>query len=235
MLRTIFKKEDMTMIDIRDNTVAANDQMRNASSIVSYMGASDAPLRILVLGNSITRHGPKAEIGWERDWGMAASAPEKDYVHLLYAKLCAAGVKAYMMIRQASGWEIGYMSEDILDSFKEERAFGADIVIYRLGENVKKEMKPYFAQKLKPFVEYVAPRGKVIFASCFWKNETVDDAIRTLAAARGEQCVEITCEGEHQTAMGLFAHKGVAMHPGDAGMEMIATRLAAAVLQEVNK
>ena len=227
--------EGMDMIDIRENTVAAHGQMRNASSIVSYMGEPDAPLKILVVGNSITRHGPKPEIGWPYDWGMAASAPEKDYVHLLYGKLRAAGESVYMMIRQASGWEIGYMNEDILDSFKEERAFDADIVIYRLGENVKKDMKPYFAEKLKPFIEYIAPRGKVIFTSCFWKNEIVDEAIRALAAARGEQCVEITCEGEHQTAMGLFAHKGVAMHPGDEGMEMIASRLAAAVLSQMTE
>ena len=166
---------------------------------------------------------------------MAASVPDKDYVHLLYSKLCDAGKSVYMMIRQASKWEIGYMSGDILESFKEERAFGADIVIYRLGENVKKEAKPYFAEKLKPFAEYIASRGKVIFTSCFWKNEIVDEAIRALAAARGEQCVEITCEGEHQTAMGLFAHKGVAMHPGDEGMKMIASRLAAAVLYELDK
>ena len=28
------------------------------------------------MGNSITRHGPKEEIGWPYDWGMAASAFE---------------------------------------------------------------------------------------------------------------------------------------------------------------
>ncbi|MEI6540199.1 MAG: hypothetical protein WCO86_11845, partial [Planctomycetota bacterium] len=39
--------------------------------------------RILVLGNSLTLHGPKAEIGWAGNWGMAASAQDKDYVHLL--------------------------------------------------------------------------------------------------------------------------------------------------------
>lgn len=43
--------------------------------------------RILFCGNSLTRHGPKADIGWTNDWGMAASAPERDYVHLLVQAL----------------------------------------------------------------------------------------------------------------------------------------------------
>ena len=146
---------------------------------------------------------------------MAASAPEKDYVHLLYSKLCAAGVKPYMMIRQASGWEVGILNEDILDKFADERAFDADIVIYRLGENVKKETKYAFREKLEAFINHVCPRGKVIFTTNFWKNSIVDDGIRDLAAKRGEQCVDIVCADESQTAVGLFEHKGVAMHPGD--------------------
>ncbi len=223
------------MIDIKNNTVDANNQMVNASSILSYMGDKDAPLKILVVGNSITRHGPKSEIGWERDWGMAASAPEKDYVHLLYAKLRAAGVSPYMMIRQAWGWEIGYLSEDILDKFAEERAFDADIVVYRLGENVKKDMKPAFREKLEAFINHICPRGKVIFTTCFWKNEIVDDGIRDLAAKRGEQCMDIVCTAEDQMALEPFEHKGVAMHPGDKGMEMIAEKITQALLAEVKR
>lgn len=223
------------MIDIKNNTVDAHDQMVNVSSIVSYTGDPNASLKILVVGNSITRHGPKAEIGWERDWGMAASAPEKDYVHLLYAKLRAAGVEPYMMIRQASGWEVGYLNGDILDKFEEERAFDADIVIYRLGENVKKEMKPAFREKVEAFINHICPRGKVIFTTCFWKNEIVDDAIRDLAERRGERCVDILCTVEDQMALEHFDHKGVAMHPGDKGMEMIAQKIAQALLAEVKK
>jgi hypothetical protein len=223
------------MIDIKNNTVDASNQMANASTVLSYMGDKNAKLKILVVGNSITRHGPKPEIGWDRDWGMAASAPEKDYVHLLYAKLCEADLNPYMMIRQASGWEIGFLNDDILEKFAQERAFDADIVVYRLGENVKKDTKYAFRERLEAFIDYICPRGKVIFTTCFWKNEIVDDAIRDLAAKRGERCVDIQCEGEEQTAVGLFEHRGVAMHPGDKGMEMIAERIAQALLAECGK
>ena len=75
---------------IKQNTVSAINQMIH-SSLVYSLGESTAKKKILVVGNSILRHGPCKEIGWERDWGMAASAPEKDFVHLLYAMLLQDG------------------------------------------------------------------------------------------------------------------------------------------------
>ena len=45
--------------------------------------------KILFLGNSITRHGPSQAVGWSGDWGMAASAREKDFVHLVTSSLCS--------------------------------------------------------------------------------------------------------------------------------------------------
>jgi len=39
--------------------------------------------KVLIIGNSITYHPPDFSIGWDANWGMAASRPELDYVSLL--------------------------------------------------------------------------------------------------------------------------------------------------------
>ena len=44
---------------------------------VRAAGDSGHP-RILFIGNSITRHGPRPSIGWTNDFGMAASSIDKD-------------------------------------------------------------------------------------------------------------------------------------------------------------
>lgn len=210
------------MVDAKKNTVPSSNQMINSDTL-SFLGDPNAPLKILVVGNSITRHGPKAEIGWEYDWGMAASAPEKDYVHRLYEMLKESGKDVYMMICQASSWEIGFWREDILDTFKVQRDFAADIVVLRLGENVSPENECRFKDYLGGYIDYICPKGaRTVFTTCFWPKPVLDTAIRELAAARGDECADIACTDDKFMALGKFEHSGVAMHPGDEGMEFIA-------------
>ena len=207
---------------IENNTVAAHNQMIN-SSVLSFLGDPNATKKVLVVGNSITRHGPKADIGWDRDWGMAASAPEKDYVHLLYSMLVENGQDVLMRIKQCAEWEWNFRDENILHNYDDDRAFDADIVVFRLGENVAKDNKPFFKEGMKKFIEHICPNGKVLFTTCFWKNPIIDEAIEAVARERGEICID--CEfskDEKNMAIGEFEHSGVAHHPSDAGMEAIA-------------
>ena len=152
------------------NTVPAVDQMKNAKK-VSFLGKKDAPLKILIVGNSITRHGPKADIGWPNDWGMAASALEKDYVHRLYTMLTESGKEVYMRIRQAADWERNFKDPACLSWFAEDKDFQADILLFRLGENVVSKDTPYLQDATREFVKYLCPeQGRVVFTTCFWKN-----------------------------------------------------------------
>ena len=213
------------MVHEINNTVPADDQMKNAAE-TSFLGNEDAPFKILILGNSITRHGKKAELGWDGDYGMAASCAEKDYVHQLFTRLTESGKDVYMRIRQASYWETHFAHEDCLDRLKGERDFGADVVIFRLGENVKKSDVPFFCAASEKLLGYVAAKNsKILVTTCFWKSEARDQEIKRLALKNGYALVDIGCENEEHMALGLFEHQGVAMHPGDTGMAFIADQI----------
>ena len=217
---------------IKENTVSAKNQMIHSSEL-SFLGDECATTKILVVGNSITRHGPLAEIGWNNDWGMAASALEKDYVHRLYSKLKEDGKNVYMRIRQCSFWEISYLKkEDILSYYDQEREFEADIVVFRLGENVPDADKPYFKDALRRFISHICPKGKVVFTTCFWKNEIIDEAIEDVAKERGDICINGNFAVEAKNmALGQFEHGGVAAHPSDEGMEATAQAIYEVICQ----
>ncbi len=73
------------------------------------------PDRVLFLGNSITRHGVLEKIGWNLDCGMAASALEKDYVHLVANGLAQlSGKKPEILTANVADFERG----DHLDGFE---------------------------------------------------------------------------------------------------------------------
>ena len=70
---------------IEKNNVSALNQLSEENLFQTFNNAGKR--RFLFVGNSITRHGPKPEIGWENDWGMAASKKENDYVHVTVSML----------------------------------------------------------------------------------------------------------------------------------------------------
>ena len=217
------------MANINENTVKGYDQLI-ASNERSFIGDKNATLKILIIGNSITRHGPKPEIGWPYDWGMAASSEANDYVHRFVSKLNENNIDAYVMVRQGWWWERHFLDEDVLDHFDKEREFDADIVIFRLGENVPKENREHCYEKLKIFAPFICPNGKIVFTTCFWEAGATDEAIRKVAKERNEICIEgCFSDDESNMALGKFEHRGVSIHPSDKGMETIANAIFNAV------
>ena len=209
------------MKDARENTVSAENQLPRSSSVF-YIGRADAPKRLLIVGNSITRHAPSAGIGWHGDWGMAASAPECDYVHRLTAMLEERGIDVLTKVHQLATWERSHEQPDCLLPLNEDRDFDPDAVVFRLGENVR--LPDGFKEHLSEFISHICPHGKVVFTTTVWKNKYINDAIEAVAKERGEPLIDIYEVGRRDElmAIGKFEHKGVAMHPSDAGMEYIA-------------
>ena len=209
------------MVNANENTVSSKNQLPVSASVY-YLGCENAPKRLMIVGNSITRHAPNADLGWFGDWGMAASSRENDFVHLLEGMLEEAGINVLIKVHQLSSWERTHSAPDALDVLAEDREFNADVLLFRLGENVRDSTN--FRQHLSEFVDYVCPRGKAVFTTTVWEKDTIVNAIASVAEERGAPLIELRDIGrdEKYMAIGQYEHKGVSIHPSDAGMKFIA-------------
>ena len=215
------------MAQIDKNTVKADNQLGNRSYI-TFENENNNGIRVLFVGNSITRHSPKEDIGWFNDWGMAASSKENDYVHVVKAKVLKTNPDASFCICQAAKWESNYINgETQLEDFGIARDFDADIIIIRLIENCPhKNFEPeIFETQYKKFVSYFNKSGKAstIVTTGFWKHPG-DSIIIKAAKDMDIPCINLGELGEQSDmrADGLFEHSGVAAHPSDKGMAAIA-------------
>ncbi|MDD2362645.1 MAG: hypothetical protein PHH84_06795 [Oscillospiraceae bacterium] len=210
---------------IQENTVAAENQV---SDHIYYLGQGGP--RVLIVGNSITLHGPNANIGWTGCWGMAASAREKDYVHLLFDKTRELCGGATFCVVHAGIWERAFWDSKALNPLEAVKDFRPDFLIFRLGENIVPETCEQYSlfDGVSRLLEFLTIPGetKSILTTCFWKNPKTDAEIHKSAKKFGA-LVELGDLGD-ETAMkasGLFKHTGVAAHPGDLGMRNIAERI----------
>ena len=212
-----------------------------AEGTASQPGPGRLPVgKVLFLGNSITRHAPKPEIGWTADWGMAASAMEKDYVHLLAADLGrAAGMAPQIMVRNVADFERQYDRFDPEVELKAELAFGADLVVVAVGENVADPVeagdRAKFAAAFSGLLGVLRKHGQpaIFVRSSFWPHPVKDGIMRKASADAGVTFVDISgWAGAVSLTAGSerkIEHAGVAGHPGDKGMKAIAEALFAAI------
>lgn len=190
--------------------------------------------RVLFLGNSITLHAPKADIGWTGNWGMAASAQEKDYAHVLLQRLAAAagGAAPHSRIENIVDFERGFATFEIEAKFKTHAGFKADIVVLAIGENVAalatEQKKAAFGKAVAALLARLTrDHTPALFVrSTFWPDPAKDSILRQACLNAGGTFVDIAHlarnEANYARAERQFAHAGVAAHPGDTGMAAIA-------------
>ncbi|WP_437223772.1 SGNH/GDSL hydrolase family protein [Planctomicrobium sp. SH661] len=216
--------------------VQANEPER-AEKSPSALKLGELPVgRILYLGNSITRHPPAVKDGHAGDWGMAASAPEKDYVHLLTAKIGdAAHGKPESLAKNIADFERGFQTYDIEKELKEELAFQPDLVIVAIGENVPvlstDELKSEYAAGFSRLLATLKQHGNptIVVRSMFWADPVRDDIMRKASEEAGVLFVQLQNLGadpqNQANSEREVSHPGVGGHPGDKGMQAIADAL----------
>lgn len=199
--------------------------------------------KILFLGNSITLHGPAESIGWNGNWGMAASAAEKDYVHVVLRALSEppetgfAGAES--MILNIADFERQYAAYPIEEKLREAIAFKPDLLILAIGENVaeltSEDSKTQFHASVKNLLQAFQKNGNpmIIVRSSFWPSPVKDAILKQAAGDTGAAFADIgglaSDESNYARSERPISHEGVAAHPGDKGMKAIADAIAGAM------
>ena len=211
--------------------------------IISFSTTASAqakPQKILFVGNSLTSHGPKADIDWHGDWGMAATSADKDYVHVVTKALAAKqGATPVIMVKNVADFERNHVGYDIAGKFADAASFKADLVILCIGENVAAlktaEAQAKYQEQVTALLKSLKsnPQAQFIVRSSFWANTAKDGAMRLACEAVGGTFVDISSlskdEKNYARSERPYKHAGVANHPGDRGMAAIAEEIGKAV------
>lgn len=184
-------------------------------------------LNVLVLGNSITQNAPSENIGWFGNWGMAASAPEKDFCSLLRNN---ENIKSLTAINIAN-WERDFSTD--MNFLLKATTNPYDLVIIRLCENVSttigyENALTYLTKKFN---------CKIIISSTVWYAPE-KDLIASKVALDNDY---IFCDlkdiqkDNSNYAYVQFQNEGVSAHPSDIGMKFIADKIINSIETKITK
>ena len=208
--------------DLQANPVPALGQ--NAQNQTAFDPAKKGP-RVLFVGNSITLHGPRPEIGWTNNWGMAATAPEKDYVHVLAGLIRTKYPDAsFGLVQVAAKIERSLDNVDLMP-FKWVRDWRPDVITLFYGANCDRQYdgRGYdgrFTRATEQMLDYVDPehKAKVFHAEGFCIRPAIDWEKRLMAGRRGDVHVPMDDLRRRKDTHGRYNH------PSDLGMRLIAER-----------
>jgi hypothetical protein len=182
---------------------------------------------VLILGNSIVEHGPAPQIGWNGNWGMAATALDSDFVHLLISEIKAKDPGVTFAFANIGGFEFKPdFNYSRLDSFT-----APDMLILRFSENVNDTTvnEDELTKNYDKLIHYVDPEDKAVkvIVTGIWHRPKTHAIQKEYASkhhylfVRNDDLLADTTN----TAKGLFAIKDVAAHPSDKGMRLIKDRI----------
>jgi hypothetical protein len=235
---TNLRLNDLPVAGLEAGCFTLNEFVRD---VTLQPAPAKAGRRVLFLGNSITRHPPKEDIGWMPNWGMAATTREQDYVHVLLRRMTAAagGTPPVARIENIVDFEQEYALRDFTARFAELADFRPDTVILAIGENVAalatEQDQARFRDAVSTLLAHMMKNASpaLVVRSCFWPDPAKDAALRQACADAGGTFVDISSlaadEKNYARAERRFAHDGVAAHPGDTGMAAIADALWTAI------
>ncbi len=188
-------------------------------------GCSSTPKwhNMLVIGDQISAHAPAPELNWPNNWGMGATAEDKDYVHLLYNMLKKESPELTLEIDSI-------MYKDEMTGWTHLVPNDADLIIVQLSEGYKGRIKPeeYGQAYLQMLRELRGDRKITIVCVGSWSKLELDKPIERAAAEAGAIYVPLRAV-RYIPAFRVATKIGAV--PNDRGME----KIAEAIFERLNR
>ena len=200
--------------------------------MIEHTAPDSAPsYRVAFLGNSLTLHAPWPSIGWDGNYGMAASKRDMDYVHQVIAQLGIAEHAAY--IRNLYPLERDASSlDDVMETLM--AGLKADVVVIQLGDNTDSNIQGHLEAldtTMTSLTASIGPDTKLLCTTTFWWQPRVDAIITDRCDAVGGTVVEIGDLFDQQEGhpSRTYEDYSVNRHPKDWALTQIADRLVAQI------
>ena len=227
-----------------------NRKENNGCNDTDYIGGEDDCysncVKYLAIGNSISVHGKCSY--WPEQRGMASTYKEKDYYHLICRKLETLYKKVDANVFNFYQWEVQSNDREesyvLIDSYLKAQP---DIITVQLGENIPDyENVIYDYEQLLKHLKTMCPDSIIIVIDAFWRK--VDSDCRRAAAEKENvEFVSLSDIGgmeEYECGLGTrviderggdytVTHPGVAKHPNDKAMQIIADRVWNVIMKEL--
>ena len=214
------------------------EQYQNRLTYRAYQIGEQSVRKVVVLGNSITRHGVRKEVGWLSDYGMAASSTESDFCHVLQEGFWSQNPDVVVVFKNIAAWERDFSvdKELLMGAVLED----ADVVIVRLEENSPISSVLHISNGLTSLVDYIRETAgaSVVITGCFWMSPKKNTILRRVAASLNLLYISLSFadhpynkvinDGDATDTLGNIYHfngQFVGTHPNDKGVRMIADAL----------
>ncbi|SCY70345.1 SGNH/GDSL hydrolase family protein [Butyrivibrio sp. INlla14] len=231
------QRQNEQIEELRANIVSLREELNALSKgDVDWL---DDGYNYLALGNSITIHGYATY--WWNEIGMAASDADHDYFHRVVNYLETEYENVRGKAVNFTVWETqAYDRDETLVNLNPYLSAKLDLVTIQLGENVT-DLSTYEKDyiSLISYIKEKAPNAKIIIVGDYWNNDDRKQIKENVVNETSECFVSldgITDNEEYTCGLGTIVydqnggehvveHEGVALHPGDKGMEAIADRI----------
>ncbi len=238
----------------------ADDALKTQLGVCDGIPGQSAPnaYRILFVGDSITRHGvsdwTRQSLGWDHLAGMAASSADKDYVHLLAARIQGTmldrTVEIYYDAQVTPNTNRGFKAGTFADKHARLQTlkddFRPNLVVVQLGEHEEPQRGVAFMQescdRLLASLKALVPDSDIICAGVWVPGDKtgghdgyatgwgadVESAMRTSCLKYGIPFASVRDFALDPSCRGWGSNAGVKWHPNDKGMAGYASALYAA-------